>query len=100
MLLNTQIPALSFYPPQSGKASAPVFTLAGDALLQTAFKQSEDGDGYILRLFNPFDKPAQTTLCSDRLGLRKTLALTPFEIRTLRLRSGSVTETDLMEKEI
>jgi alpha-mannosidase len=98
--LNMQIPALSFYPPQSGRKDAPVFTLDGDGILQTAFKQAEDGDGCILRLFNPFDRAARTTLRSDVFALCETLELTPFEIRTLRLRSGSLAETDLMEKEL
>ena len=98
--LNVQIPALSFYPPQYGKTNTAVFTLEGDGILQTAFKQAEDGNGYILRLFNPFDRAAQTTLRSDALSLLETLDLTPFEIRTLRLQNGKCTDADLMEKEI
>ncbi len=98
-LLNTHIPSLSFYPPQAGRRDAPVFTLDGDAVLQTAFKQAEDGDGYILRLFNPFDIVAQTVLRSDVFSLCETLRLNPFEIRTLRLQSEKYTRTDLMEKE-
>ena len=96
--LNAVIPALSFYPPQSGQKDAPVFTLTGDEILQTTFKQAEDGDGCILRLFNPFDRPARTELRSDVLGICETLTLTPFEIRTLRLQNGRCTETDLTEK--
>ena len=98
--LNVQIPALSFYPPQSGRRDAPVFTLDGDDVLQTAFKQAEDGAGYVLRLFNPFDKPARTVLRSDVFSLCETLDLKPFEIRTLRLQTGCVTEADLMEKDL
>lgn len=98
--INTRMPAYAFYPPQSGKTNAPVFTLSGDVIEQTAFKQAEDGDGYILRLFNPFDRTAHTELRSEPFGLCETLELTPFEIRTLRLRNGAITETDLTEKEI
>lgn len=98
--LNTTIPALSFYPPQGGRTNAAVFTLDGDDILQTAFKPAEDGDGYILRLFNPFDRPAKTVLRSDTFSLCETLELKPFEIRTLRLRAGATDETDLMEKTI
>jgi alpha-mannosidase len=98
--MNACFPALSFYPPQGGKPDATVFTLDGDDMLQTAFKRAEDGDGYVLRLFNPFDRTARTVLRSDVFSLCEPLELTPFEIRTLRLQSGKCTETDLMEKEV
>ena len=90
--------ALSFYPPTGGQAGVPVFTLAGDPVLQTAFKQSEDGDGYILRLFNPFDRAADVSLHSDLLAIDESCTLGAYEIRTLRLTNGSVRENDLMEK--
>lgn len=92
--------ALSFYPPTGGQASAPVFTLTGDPVEQTAFKKAEDGDGFILRLFNPFDRAVTVTLHADRLSIHQTRTLGAYEICTLRLSDGGVRENDLTEKEI
>ena len=99
-LLHMPPPALSFYPPEGGQASAPVFTLDGDPVQQTAFKRAEDGKGYILRLFNPFDREVKTQLRSAPLALDEAVCLPAFEVRTLRLTKGKVRENDLMEKEI
>ena len=98
-LWNAPPMALSFYPPQGGTHSGAPFTLTGDPVTQTAFKKAEDGDGYILRLFNPFDRPANVRLTASAWKTQTDLTLAPFDIRTLRLRHGSVTENDLMEKE-
>ena len=99
-LFNMPPTALSFYPPESGAQPAAPFTLEGDPVELTAFKQAEDGDGFILRLFNPFGRPAAVQLHADAWDTQSDLTMQPFEIRTLRLRSGSVTENDLTEKEV
>ena len=98
--MNMPPSALSFYPPQGGTHHTAPFTITGDEVEQTAFKKAQDGDGYILRLFNPFDRTAHVRLSADAWRVQADLTLSPFELRTLRLRDGRVSETDLTEKEL
>ena len=95
--MNMPPMALSFYPPESGKAPQPSLLLTGDTVLVTAFKQAEDGNCCILRLFNPSETEAAVHLASSVFGIDADLKLGTFEVRTLRLQNGSFTETDLLE---
>ena len=90
--------ALSFYPPAEGTAPTPPFTIDGDKVEQTAFKCAEDGNGYILRLYNPFPHDACVTLNAERFALHEMLTLHPFEVKTYRITARSLTECDLIER--
>lgn len=72
--------------------------LEGDKVELTVFKQAEDGDGYILRLFNPFEEQAETIIDCCLLKEKLTVSLTPYEIKTIRLRDGRAEEASLIEK--
>lgn len=89
--------ALSFYPPQGGERPLPPVTVSGDAVDVPALKKAADGNGYILRLFDPFDRAAHLTVSSVPLGIETDVTLQPYEIKTLRLTAGTVQETDLLE---
>jgi alpha-mannosidase len=66
----------------------------------TAFKRSEDGNAWIVRLFEPTGQSRRTTLTLEALGLKIPLRLKPFEIRTLRIdpASESIRDVDLLER--
>lgn len=89
---------LSCYAPDGGEHHDAPITLTGDAVEQTAFKKAEDGNGYILRLFNPFPTKAHIRLHAPAWQVDAPMTLSPYEICTLRLTDGSVTQTDLLEK--
>lgn len=93
--------ALSFFP--SGEGIKPdVFMVISDrTVLSTACKQSEDRNGYIIRLFEPTGQGRTTEVRFPSLGILTTVAMGKFEIKTLRVDplAKTVTETDLMEKE-
>ena len=97
LVMNEAPMALSFYPSGAGERPKPLFTLSGDRVLMTAAKPADDGNGYIARLFNPFDRPAGATLESPALGCSAAVPFGPFEIKTLRATAAGIAETDLLE---
>ena len=93
---------VSFFPSGAGTPLKSLANLSDDSILVTAIKMAEDGNGLIIRLFNPADSEAQTTLSLPTADMKIDLKFTPFEIKTLRidLAAKSFAEVDLMEKTI
>lgn len=88
--------ALSFYPTGTGtKPTAPLSVEDNDIINVTAFKKSDNGDGYIIRLFNSTEngQSAKIRFYNNEIALD----FTPFEIKTLRADKEYISETDLME---
>jgi alpha-mannosidase len=91
--------ALSFFP-HGGGENPPVGLELRDHVIQvTAFKQAEDGKGYIIRMFEPTGRPRSTTLIIHGLEMEVELGFEPFEVKTLYLDPVEklLSETDLME---
>ena len=94
---NMQPMALSFYPTGTGIAPAsPVKLDNTDIINITAFKKSENGNGYVIRLFNPTNKANGCTL--SFYDVSTSVDFGPFEIKTLRCSDNAITEIDLMEE--
>lgn len=91
--------ALSFFPHGNGTRTQPGAILSDDVIQMAAFKQAEDGRGYIIRLFEPTGQARTTTLAIPALNLTADVALGAFEIKTLFLDplASTLTEGDLME---
>lgn len=100
-LAHNQKPfVLSFFPTGAGAAPAlPMIELGDEVVQLTAFKQAADGDGHILRLFEPTGTARQTVVKLPPLGMAFPVSLTPFEVKTFRLdvSAKTLTETDMME---
>ena len=94
--------ALSFFPPGLGRAPKPIAVLADDAVVVSAIKKAEDGEDFIVRLFEPTGRARTTVLSMPALGVRRKVALGAFEIKTLRIspRTRKVREVDLVERPI
>ena len=92
--------ALSFYPAGSGVKPPAGVLLSDPVILLMAFKKAEDGDGYLIRLFEPTGTARSTTLSIPALDLEETIALKAFEIKTLHFSADtkSVEERDLLER--
>jgi alpha-mannosidase len=99
LVRNEQPFALSFFPHGEGSPLLPGLTLSDDVVQVTAFKQAEDGQGYIIRLFEPTGRPQTTTLTVPALDLSAQVSLGGFEIKTLRVdpEMRTLVESDLME---
>lgn len=91
--------AVSFFPSGAGKLPRPLVTMDRGSVVLTALKCSEDGKGFVVRLYEPMGKAGKTTLSLPALGIKKALSFSPFEIKTLWLdmKKKTLTETSLME---
>ena len=92
---NVKPMSLSFYP--SGLDTKPEVTLSlsDDCVCITAFKQSDDKKGYIVRLFNPTEQNRTTVLSYKE---QKTeISFSAFEIKTIYCASDKMEETDILE---
>jgi alpha-mannosidase len=92
--------ALSFCPSGEGEPPHPGVLLSDRVVQLTACKLAEDGDDLILRLFEPTGRRRTTTVEIPALDALCKVTLSPFEIRTLRVRrkTGEIIETDLLEE--
>lgn len=84
-LHNERPYALSFFPSGEGDLSGKLLELEDEAVQLSAFKQAEDGNGYILRLFEPTGQARRTAIAIPALGLREEIRLNGFEIATYRI---------------
>ena len=72
----------------------------GKDVLLTAAKEAENGDGWVLRLQNTGDTPAQATLSLGMLEGEIALDFAPQELKTLGLKSdGTWAELPITELE-
>ena len=98
-LVKNEVPfALSFFPHGGGAQPKPGLLLSDDVVQLAAFKQAEDGRGFVIRLFEPTGRARRTTLSVPSHNLAVDLELEAFEIKTLRLDPdvGTVAEADLL----
>jgi alpha-mannosidase len=82
---NERPMALSFFPNGSGALPGPSLTLSDAVVQVTAVKQAEDGQGLVVRLYEPTGQARETTLSLPFAGLSKTIHLDGFEVRTLKI---------------
>lgn len=97
---NEKPMALSFYPAGLGEVPVPGITLSDKCVVMTVFKQAEQENGFILRLFEPTGVARTTTVSIPVLNMEETVALTPYEIKSLLLlpESKTLQEVDLLER--
>lgn len=92
--------AISFFPAGLVEKAQPFAELSDDVVQMAAAKQAEDGDGLIVRLFEPTGRARKTTLTMPFCGLKHEVSLSAFEIKTLRIDPATLTvmEADLLER--
>ncbi|MCK5806021.1 MAG: alpha-mannosidase, partial [Lentisphaeria bacterium] len=93
--------ALSFFPSGAGVPAQPGVLCDNPSVLVTACKQAEDGDGWIVRLFEPEGLEKTATISLPALGFETVVTLAPFEIRSLLISPDgtSVATVNLVEEE-
>jgi len=98
LVYNEKPMALSFFPQGGGALCGPFATLSDDVIQMTALKQAEDGEGLILRVFNPTAVERNTTISLPDSAL--DVAFRPYEIRTYRVVGREWRLVNLVEEPI
>ncbi|QSF46407.1 glycoside hydrolase family 38 N-terminal domain-containing protein [Paenibacillus tianjinensis] len=102
-LMHAERPfALSFFPSGEGNLQEAAIMLTDGTVQMSAFKKEQDGEGYIVRLFEPTGYPRSTGLSFPPLGITENIELKGFEIVTLRIdpQNGAVTRVGICEESL
>ncbi|TNJ63133.1 alpha-mannosidase [Paenibacillus hemerocallicola] len=92
--------ALSFFPSGDGEELKPLLLVGDPAVLLTACKQAESGEGWIFRLFEPTGCSRAFEVELPAFGVKERIALQPFEIKTLKWsKKDGLRETGLLEQD-
>ena len=100
-LIHNEKPfALSFYPSGEGKDIKQGVVLSGEGLQATALKKEDNGEDYVLRLYNPTNKTITQDCVIDCLGIEEEVLVKPYEIKTYKIvmDKKTMTEYGLMEE--
>jgi len=100
LVFNEAPMAVSFFPSGLDEPTAELVRLDDDVVQMTAVKKSQLGDDLVIRLFEPTGTDRNTTISIPSIGLDKEVALTGFEVKTLKINlvNGEIIETNLLEE--
>jgi alpha-mannosidase len=76
---------ISFSPPGTQPAPARALVVSDPAVVVSTFKRAEEGDSYIVRLFEPTGTPRSLELSCPALDATARVDIGAWEIKTLRL---------------
>ncbi len=96
---NKRPMSVSVYPNARTKKIESFLTVEGDPIEIAAIKGADDGNGYIVRLFNPFDSVKKAVLNFNILNKGVEVTVAPYEIKSLRV-SDTVFECGLLENKL
>ena len=88
---------LSFFPSGNGELASGGIKVENARM--DAFKLSESGDGYVLRLFNPKNEPVTAHVKYMALNIDAAVELGAFEIGTYAIKEGEITKIPMLERE-
>lgn len=90
-LFNERPYAINIFPSgEPAEKPGSLIELTGDeAVVMTACKQAADGNGYILRLYEPTGRARRCHVAVERLAVSQDIDFAPFELKTFRLTQGS-----------
>ena len=96
-LLNCPVAVLGTYHKGSLSAKGSMININCDNVVVTAFKNAEDGKGYILRCHEITGKSTNAVIEIPALSVQIKAEFNPQEIKTFRISGGVITETDFTE---
>ncbi|MCL2499126.1 MAG: alpha-mannosidase [Defluviitaleaceae bacterium] len=100
VLLNQPPYCLSFSPKGDITPVTNAMEISGDPSVEaTALKMAEDGNGYILRLFNHAEKTAVCVIRCSPLNVTQQVTLNAFEVGTYRITATDCKMVGMMEDE-
>jgi len=100
LVLNERPFALSFNPSGMGQTPKPMIIVEDDIVQLAAFKQAEQSEDYIVRLFEPSGAARTFWLSFPALDFSREITIGAFEIKSFRLNPEmrTLVECDLLER--
>jgi alpha-mannosidase len=95
---NEKPMVLTAYPSGEGQKPGKLIEMEGEDVILQAFKKAEDGEGFIMRLYNGADVIRAVILRSRLLGFEEEVKVGAFEIATYRIKGGEIVKNNLVEK--
>jgi len=90
--------SLSFFPGKpDGKKSEKGVIINGNNINLSAFKMSEDGEGYIMRIYESKGEYSEAQIELKALEVSIKEKLSPFEVKTYKICGNSVVLTNMTE---
>lgn len=98
-IYNEQPYAFAFSPSGNGEKKGTFVSVDDGAVLVSAFKRAESGEGYTIRVFEGAGKDSRAVLRLPWAGVETEIALKPFELKTLHYdeAAGVIGEADLLD---
>lgn len=97
---NEKPMVLTAYPSGEGDKPDELLEISGKKISLQAFKKAEDGNGYIMRLYNGSLKKSKASVVSKALEFEIEVEMGATEIATFRITEGNIVKTDLIEREV
>ena len=95
--LNQGLTAWNIFPKGSGMGRNCSLTFSNEKVKLVAFKQAEDGKGYILRVFNPENITNETVVDIPAMGICQSITLRHHKVASYRIHNGTMTLCGLLE---
>ena len=92
--------ALNYFPTGNGEKCKQFMTISDSAVVLSAVKRAENGDGLILRLYNSKQKNVSAKLDLIWCGIQKDVEFLPYQFKTFLLKDGKLTKCNCLEEKI
>lgn len=90
--------ALNYFPTGEGRRRGLAVLLDSHAVTLSAFKRAEDGNGYIIRLYNGDKKEQRVNLSIPSLHIDSCIEIKPCEFLSYRIGKGVLKKTNILEE--
>ncbi|MBO5076164.1 MAG: alpha-mannosidase [Clostridia bacterium] len=94
--INEAPVAISYFPGGEGKSNFKNFEIKNVRL--DALKKAEDGNGYIMHLFNTLDKPVCAEIKLDAFNVKEEIDFGNYELKTYRVNDNMLQEITLIDE--
>lgn len=94
--INEAPVAISYFPGGEGKSNFKNFEIKNVRL--DALKKAEDGNGYIMHLFNTLDKPVRAEIKLDAFNVKAEIEFGSYELKAYRVNDNMLQEVTLIDE--
>ena len=93
---NEKFLTYNIFPGGNGQFLPQLISLSDSRIRISALKLAEDGNGYILRLYNPHNETISTEVLMPSLNIKSCVELKHHKVVTYRITHGSIAECPLL----